>query len=134
MNRKQLIDLALDARKKSYSPYSGYAVGAALLTKSGAVFTGANIENAVLGLTICAERTAIFQAVLAGERAFERIVVATRDGGSPCGSCRQVMAEFSLEMEVTMVNGDGEIVSENTVAGLLPYAFTPLNLKSAERG
>ena len=82
MNRKQLIDLALDARKKSYSPYSGYAVGAALLTKSGAVFTGANIENAVLGLTICAERTAIFQAVLAGERAFERIVVATRDGGT----------------------------------------------------
>lgn len=129
MEKEHLIELALTARQKTYSPYSNYAVGAALLTQSGAVYLGANIENAAYGLTICAERTAIFQAVLDGHRDFERIVVATRDGGSPCGSCRQVMAEFSLDMIVTIVNEKGEITAEGTVLELLPYAFTPKNIE-----
>ena len=128
MDKKTLIDLALEARKKAYCPYSGYPVGAALLTKGGAVYLGANIENAAYGSTICAERTAIFQAVLDGAREFERIIVATRDGGSPCGSCRQVMAEFSLDMIVTFVNEAGEVTAEGTVLDILPHAFTPKNL------
>lgn len=127
-NKSELIQLALEARKKTYSPYSNYAVGAALLTRSGKIFTGANIENAAYGLTVCAERTAIFKAVLDGERAFERIIVATRDGGSPCGSCRQVMAEFDLDMIITMVDENGEITAEGTVREFLPYSFTPRNL------
>ncbi len=129
MEKADLIKLALSARQKTYSPYSNYAVGAALLTKSGAVYLGANVENASYGLTICAERTAIFQAILDGHRDFERIVVATRDGGSPCGPCRQVMAEFSLDMIVTIVNEKGEIAAEGTVLELLPYAFTPKNFE-----
>lgn len=129
MEKADLIKLALSARQKTYSPYSNYAVGAALLTKSGAVYLGANVENASYGLTICAERTAIFQAILDGHRDFERIVVATRDGGSPCGPCRQVMAEFSLDMIVTIVNEKGEITAEGTVLELLPYAFTPKNFE-----
>lgn len=130
MDRNQLIKAALEARRKTYSPYSQYAVGAALLTKNGQVYLGANIENAAYGLCICAERTAIFQAVLDGERDFDHIVVATRDGGSPCGSCRQVMAEFSLDMLVTMVDENGTVTAEDTVRNLLPYAFTPQNLMS----
>ena len=129
MEKADLIKLALSARQKTYSPYSNYAVGAALLTKSGAVYLGANVENASYGLTICAERTAIFQAILDDHRDFERIVVATRDGGSPCGPCRQVMAEFSLDMIVTIVNEKGEITAEGTVLELLPYAFTPKNFE-----
>lgn len=129
MEKADLIKLALTARQKTYSPYSNYAVGAALLTQSGAVYLGANIENAAYGSTICAERTAIFQAILDGHRDFERIVVATRDGGSPCGPCRQVMAEFSLDMIITIVNEKGEITAEGTVLELLPYAFTPKNFE-----
>ena len=124
-NKSELIQLALEARKKTYSPYSNYAVGAALLTRSGKIYTGANIENAAYGLTVCAERTAIFKAVFDGERTFERIIVATRDGGSPCGSCRQVMAEFDLDMIITMVAENGEITAEGTVREFLPYSFTP---------
>lgn len=127
-NKAELIQLALEARKKTYSPYSNYAVGAALLTRNGKIYTGANIENAAYGLTICAERTAIFKAVFDGERSFERIIVATRDGGSPCGSCRQVMAEFDLDMIITMVDENGEITAEGTVRDFLPYSFTPRNL------
>ena len=129
MEKADIIKLALTARQKTYSPYSNYAVGAALLTQSGAVYLGANIENAAYGSTICAERTAIFQAILDGHRDFERIVVATRDGGSPCGPCRQVMAEFSLDMIITIVNEKGEITAEGTVLELLPYAFTPKNFE-----
>jgi len=116
-------------RNFSYIPYSHYAVGAALLTKSGRIFTGCNIENAAYPVTVCAERTAIFKAVSEGEKDFEAIAVATEDGkGSPCGSCRQVMAEFSLDMTVMLVDAKGEITAESTVTDLLPSAFTPKNL------
>ena len=90
--KQELADLAVEMRKRSYIPYSHYAVGAALLTKSGKIFTGCNIENAAYPVTICAERTAIFKAVSEGEKEFEAIAIATEDGlGYPCGSCRHFL-------------------------------------------
>ena len=97
--KQELGKLAAEMRSRSYIPYSHYAVGAALLTKDGRIFTGCNIENAAYPVTICAERTAIFKAVSEGVRDFLAIAVATEDGqGYPCGSCRQVMAEFALDI------------------------------------
>jgi len=123
--RQALIDLANEARRRAYAPYSNYAVGAALRTKSGKLFTGVNVENAAYPTTMCAERTAVFTAVTAGEREFEVIAVATDNGGSPCGSCRQVLSEFGLDTIVLIANGDGKLLQETTVRELLPGAFTP---------
>jgi len=127
--RQALIGLANEARRRAYVPYSNYPVGAALRTKSGKLFTGVNVENAAYPTTICAERTAIFTAVTAGEREFEVIAVVTDNGGTPCGSCRQVLAEFGLDTVVLIANGDGKLVQETTVGDLLPGAFTPEHLK-----
>jgi cytidine deaminase len=96
--KQSLIDLANEARRRAYAPYSKYPVGAALRTKSGRLYTGVNVENAAYPQTMCAERVAIFKAVSEGETEFEVIAVATDNGGSPCGGCRQVMAEFGLEI------------------------------------
>lgn len=126
--RQFLIDLANEARRRAYVPYSNYPVGAALRTKSGKVFTGVNVENAAYPTTMCAERTAIFSAVTAGEREFEVIAVTTENGGSPCGSCRQVLAEFGLDTVVLLANGEGKLTLETTVRDLLPGAFTPEHL------
>ena len=126
--RQALIDLANEARRHAYAPYSNYPVGAALRTKSGKVFTGVNVENAALPAGTCAERTAVFKAVSEGEREFEFIAVVTDNGGSPCGSCRQVLAEFGLDTVVLIANGEGELVQETTVNELLPGAFTPEDL------
>lgn len=126
--KQELIKIALKARENAYIPYSHYAVGAALLTKSGKIYTGCNIENAAFPVTVCGERTAMFKAVSEGDRDFDTIVVATRDGGSPCGSCRQVMAEFALDMTVIQVDENGSITNECSVSDLLPGAFTPANL------
>ncbi len=123
--KKELINDAIEARKKSYSPYSHFAVGAALLSKSGKIYLGANIENSAYPVTVCAERTAMFQAVLAGDTKWDTLAVVCKGGGSPCGSCRQVMAEFSLDMNVIMADENGSIVAEKTVRELLPMAFTP---------
>lgn len=123
-----LIKCAIDARNWAYAPYSHYKVGAALLTGSGKVYEGVNIENAAYPTTICAERVAIFKAVSEGERDFNTIVVATENGGTPCGSCRQVMAEFSLSTRVLIVDVAGNIHLDTTVDGLLPHAFTPEDL------
>jgi cytidine deaminase len=120
-----LIDLALEARRRAYAPYSNYAVGAALRTKSGKLYTGVNVENAAYPATICAERTAVVKAVSEGEREFEVIAVATANGGTPCGGCRQVLSEFGLDTLVLIANEKGELVEETTVADLLPGAFTP---------
>lgn len=122
--RQKMIEMALKAREWAYAPYSHYNVGAALLTDSGKFYDGVNIESAAYPTTICAERVAIFKAVSEGERHFKAIVIATGNGGSPCGSCRQVMAEFGLDAEVLCVNEKGEITIESTVANLLPGAFT----------
>ena len=127
--KQELANLAVEMRKRSYVPYSHYAVGAALLTKSGKIFTGCNIENAAYPVTICAERTAMFKSVSEGSTDFEAIAIATEDGaGYPCGSCRQVMAEFSLDMVVLLADRNGHITAESTVSELLPGAFTPEKL------
>lgn len=126
--RKLLIDLANEARKLAYVPYSKYAVGAALRTKTGRIYTGVNVENAAYPQTMCAERVAIFKAVSDGETEFEMIAVVTNNGGSPCGGCRQVMAEFGLNTIVLLADGNGKLVKELTVNELLPEAFTPAHL------
>ncbi len=126
--KQSLIDLANETRRRAYVPYSKYPVGAALRTKSGRIFTGVNVENASYPQTMCAERVAIFKAVSEGETEFEVIAVVTNNGGSPCGGCRQVMAEFALDAIVLFGNGKGELVKETTVNELLPEAFTPQHL------
>ena len=127
--RQALIDLGNEARRRAYVPYSNYRVGAALRGKSGKIYTGVNIENAAYPVTGCAERVAIFKAISEGEREFDAISVVTDNGGSPCGSCRQVMAEFGLDLVVYIADGEGTLVKETTVRDLLPGAFTPDHLK-----
>ena len=124
-----LIDLASEARRRAYAPYSNYQVGAALRTRSGRIFTGCNVENAAYPTSMCAERIAIFKAVSEGEMEFDVIAVVTSNGGTPCGGCRQVLAEFGLDTQVLIANDKGRLVQETTVAGLLPGAFIPKDLK-----
>lgn len=128
--KQSLVDLANTARQRAYVPYSNYPVGSALRTKTGRIFTGVNVENAAYPQTMCAERVAMFKAVSEGERDFEVITVVTDNGGSPCGGCRQVMAEFGLDAKVILADGSGRIVKETSVRELLPDAFTPEQLKS----
>ena len=134
MNSKEqdrLLALAEEARSRSYSPYSHYAVGAALLTKSGKVYQGCNIESASYTPTICAERNAFFKAVYDGERDFAAIaVIGSGDTPSyPCGVCRQVMAEFCTpDFEIITANRDKSIVDPQTLGDLLPHMFTPRDL------
>ena len=127
--RDELVQAAIDAGANAYAPYSNYAVGAALLTESGEIFTGVNIENAAYPTAMCAERVAVFKAVSEGEHQFTAIAVVTVNGGTPCGSCRQVMAEFGLDTEVLIANVTGEILERTDVAALLPGAFLPQDLK-----
>ena len=126
--RKPLLELANEARRRAYAPYSGYKVGAALRTKRGRVFTGVNVESAAYPTTMCAERVAVYKAVSEGEREFEVISVVTDNGGTPCGGCRQVLAEFGLDTIVLIGDGDGKLLEETTVGELLPGAFTPKDL------
>jgi len=126
--RTTLIQTAIEARKWAYAPYSKYNVGAALLTASGKIYDGVNVENAAYPTGTCAERVAVFKAVSAGEREFSAIAVATANGGFPCGPCRQVLAEFGLETRVLIANTEGQLLQETSVAELLPEAFTPESL------
>ncbi|MBC8139020.1 MAG: cytidine deaminase [Fibrella sp.] len=123
----ELIGLALRMREVAYAPYSRYHVGAAIRTGSGEIFGGCNVENASYGLCNCAERTAVFSAVAAGERVVTEVAVATDDGGSPCGACRQVLAEFAPRdgspLRIVLLNKIGVVVRETTIAELLPLAF-----------
>src|SRR5512135_1598350 len=128
--RQSLIDLANTARQRAYAPYSNYPVGSSLRTKSGRTFTGVNVENAAYPQTMCAERVAIYKAVSEGEKEFEVITVVTNNGGSPCGGCRQVMAEFGLDTNVLLTDGNGKLVKQTTVRELLPDAFRPEKLKT----
>ena len=123
----QLIAQAIQARQQAYAPYSHYLVGAAVLTKSGEVSTGCNVENASYGATICAERVALTRAIAERKRDFVAIAVATRDGGTPCGICRQVMAELGLEMTVYIADENGRFWT-TTVKELLPHSFDPKSL------
>jgi len=126
--KNSLIDLANEARRRAYAPYSNYRVGAALRTKTGKLYTGVNIENAAYPNTICAERVAAFKAISDGELEFEVMVLVTDNGGSPCGACRQVLAEFGLDTTFIIADGAGKIFKETTVGGLLPEAFQPQHL------
>ncbi|HFU4001317.1 TPA: cytidine deaminase [Streptococcus suis] len=128
METTNLIDLVVDNSRYAYVPYSHFPVSAVLVAKNGKVFTGVNIENASFGLTNCAERTAIFKAVSEGVHDFSEIVIygETEKPISPCGACRQVMAEFfEQDLKVTLVAKDKSTV-EMTVGELLPYSFTDL--------
>jgi cytidine deaminase len=127
--KMQLIQAAIDARQWAYAPYSNYPVGAALLTASGRVYDGVNVESAAYPTTMCAERVAIYKAVSEGERNFVALAVVTANGGSPCGACRQVLAEFGLDTLVVIADAEGRIVSEMTVGELLPRAFRPEDLR-----
>ena len=124
VEQRALIDLANEARRRAYAPYSLYTVGAALRTASGRIFTGCNIENAASPNSICAERVAIFKAVSEGEVDLEVLALVTSNGGTPCGSCRQVMVEFNPDMIVLIADGEGRLLQETSVAELLPGAFT----------
>ncbi len=126
--RTQLIQKASEARRYAYAPYSNYLVGAALLTTSGRVFTGCNVESAAYPTSMCAERVAVFKAVSEGERQFVAIAVVTSNGGTPCGACRQVLAEFGLQTLVLIADTSGTLKQEATLADLLPGAFTPKDL------
>jgi cytidine deaminase len=128
--RERLIAAAIDARQWAYAPYSDYAVGAALLSASGRIYEGVNIENAAYPMTICAERVAVFKAVSEGERQFLAIAVVTKNGGSPCGACRQVLAEFGQDTLVIIADEAGHVVDEKSVRDLLPGAFGPPDLES----
>lgn len=128
--QQALVDQAVEAWKMAYAPYSNYPVGAAVLTESGQVFTGANVENAVYPLTMCGERVAIFTAVANGHKTFQAIAVVTRNGGTPCGSCRQVMAEFGTDTLVLIANAKGEILQSLAVKDLLPSAFSEADLRA----
>lgn len=126
--RSKLIQAAQEARRWAYAPYSKYPVGAALLSASGKIYDGVNVENAAYPTGICAERVAVFKAVSEGEREFVAIAVVTDNGGSPCGSCRQVISEFGLETIVVLADAQGQVVLETSISDLLPGAFRPEHL------
>ena len=129
MATTELINLAIETSNKAYVPYSHFPIGAVLVAKNGQIFTGVNIENASFGLTNCGERTAIFKAVSEGVTDFKELIVygETKHPISPCGACRQVMAEFfSKDLKVTLVAKDRSTVVM-TVKELLPYSFTGLD-------
>ena len=126
MNDRELLNLAKQASANAYCPYSKFAVGAALECDDGTVFTGCNVENAALGSTICAERTAVCKAVSEGHQRFRRIAIYA-EGETycmPCGACRQVLVEFAPDMEVLCAKAGGRYVSYR-LADLLPHAFMP---------
>ena len=123
--QESLVEAALAARDAAYAPYSRFRVGAAVRTADGGVFAGCNVENASYGLTICAERSAVCAAVAAGATRIVAVAVAASGGASPCGACRQVLAEFGPAMEVTLVDADDPAqVRVTTLDKLLPDSFS----------
>lgn len=128
-DERALVEAAAAARDRAYAPYSRFRVGAALRTADGRVFTGANVENATFGLTVCAERAALVQAVNQGARDFVALAVVTetQPPAAPCGLCRQSLVEFVEDLPIVLVNPAGE-VRRARLAALLPEAFTPHDL------
>jgi cytidine deaminase len=125
--RDELIRSALDAQKRAYCPFSNFPVGAALRSASGRIYQGVNVENVSFGLTICAERVAVGAAVAAGEREFTAIAVVSRGGVSPCGACRQVLAEFNPNLPIIMVDSlKPDEGHQATLDRLLPSRFEGL--------
>lgn len=120
----RLVEAACAVRQNAYAPFSNYLVGAALQTVDGDIIMGCNVENVSYGLTNCAERVAVGTAIAAGKREFVAIAIATANGGTPCGACRQVLAEFARDLPVYLVNVDGgRTVTEMSLAQLLPGRF-----------
>jgi cytidine deaminase len=130
MNYRSLVQLAQTARKYSYSPYSHFRVGAAILTTTGKTYTGCNIENSSFGLTLCAERTAIFKAISEGEKHFKAIAVVSGEDGftTPCGACRQVLMDLAGNIDCVMSNRKGQIRVAR-LNDLLPHPFGRKNLR-----
>ncbi|MGB8643967.1 MAG: cytidine deaminase [Anaerolineae bacterium] len=128
----ELVQRATEARERAYSPYSHYAVGAALLGKSGRIYMGCNVENASYGLTVCAERTAILKAVSEGEREFHAIAVVTMNGGTPCGACRQVLYEFLPPEAPVIVSDTAGHRIVYALDQLLAHGFGPAHLPGRE--
>lgn len=126
--KENLVKEAQAARLRAYAPYSKYLVGAALLTSDGEIISGCNVENASYGMTNCAERSAVFAAVSQGKRDFDAMVVVTKDGGAPCGGCRQVLNEFNPHIVILLADEKGNIKQETTLNTLLVGAFGPHNL------
>jgi cytidine deaminase len=124
MSNEDLLKLARKALQNSYSPYSEFRVGAALLTSDGNIYTGCNIESSSFSLTICAERTALFKAVSEGEKSFSKILIVSdaEDFISPCGACRQVISDLAGDIEIILTNSRGEMKKKKT-SDLLPLAF-----------
>jgi cytidine deaminase len=129
---QRLVKMALAARQHAYADYSHYLVGAALLAASGQIFTGCNVENAAYPAGICAERTAVVKAVSEGVREWIAIAVATENGGSPCGICRQVLNEFAPDIWVIVVDESGTVHYRHRLGELLPHSFSPTNLKGRQ--
>ena len=128
--QQALLEAAIATARHAYIPYSNYPVGAALLAPDGTIYTGCNVENAAYPATICAERTALVKAVSEGQRQFEALLVVTRNGGSPCGLCRQMLYEFSPELQVIVANLDGDILYDLPLRELLPHGFGPVDLNT----
>jgi cytidine deaminase len=129
--RAELIQAAKVAYENAYAPYSNYRVGAAVLADDGQVYAGCNVENAVYPLTMCAERVAIFKAISAGAKSIRAVAVVTANGGSPCGSCRQVMREFAPDtMPVYVADLEGRYATYH-MADLLPVGFSSKDLEDA---
>lgn len=129
MDYKKLIKAAKLAKNNSHSPYSKFRVGAAVLTKSGKIYSGCNIEISSYSLTLCAERTALFKAISEGEKKFVALALSTDEEGftSPCGACRQVISDLAGEIDIILTNGKGKEKLLRT-SDLLPHPFTPNNL------
>jgi cytidine deaminase len=125
---QQLLTAAARVRLDAYAPYSNFLVGAALLTETGEIFTGCNVENASYGLAMCAERVAAFKAVAEGQRSFLTLALALSGNGSPCGACRQVLHEFAPNLPILIGDDSGHLVSQTTLDTLLPNAFGPDHL------
>ncbi len=128
MDKNLLIEKAKQASLNAYAPYSGFKVGAALLTKSGKIFSGCNVENSSYGLSNCAERTAVFKAISAGENEFSEIVIYVDSEKlfMPCGACRQVLSEFNLDMKITVISRKKTF--ETSLKELLPHNFRLKNI------
>jgi len=128
LDQTRLVQAARKARLRAYTPYSNYKVGAALLTQDGTIFTGCNVENAAYPACICAERVAITKAISEGCQNFTAIAIVTRNGGSPCGVCRQVMNEFAPDMLVILADEE-QIIAQYRLSDLLPEGFGPKQLE-----
>jgi|SRR5581483_11036398 len=123
--REAVVRAAIEVRQRAYAKYSQFLVGAAILAADGKIYAGCNVENSSYGLTICAERAAIFNAIAAGQRQFLLLAIATAGGGTPCGACRQVLAEFAPTLPILLIDVDqANKATEVNLRDLLPQAFT----------